>query len=165
MKSLAAASLALASIAAAVSVEVSNWTVHKHEDPITQKITVRSISFTLNGYLADNVECSFTDLPTFPSDIFSCSDSNNSGYRFVLHEGAEGSGIQFGLSLYQKGESRYVSRSTVMEDSDDANCNTRLGKAGEDNVIGLCTPDNDDYTFEYTCKQLMPLTIDLKEIL
>jgi hypothetical protein len=146
MKSFAAASLALASIAAAVSVDVSNWTVHKHEDPITRKITVRSISFTLNGYLADNVECSFTDLATFPSDIFSCSDSNNSGYRFVLHEGAEGSGIQFGLSLYQKGESR-------------------LGKAGEDNVIGLCTPDSDDFTFEYTCKQLLPLTIDLKEIL
>lgn len=101
MKTLLALFALSASLVAAQAetVDVSNFYVDKAEDPITLRLRVLSVSFVLNGYGATDLRCEASPPPTFPSDILRCNDSETR-YRFVVTEGAEGSGLQFGVRLY-----------------------------------------------------------------
>lgn len=88
---------ALAATVWAETVEISDLIVDKHEDSLTRVVKVRSVSFTLNGHDATNVQCTASPPPTFPSSILKCDDPN---YRFVITEGDEGSGLQFAVGVY-----------------------------------------------------------------
>lgn len=97
--SLPILSFAATAYARARSLDLSDLYVNKYQDPDTRRIKVNSLLFTLNGYRADNITCEHGKLPTFPSDVFRCNN-DSTGYRFVLHQGTEGSGSEFGVGLY-----------------------------------------------------------------
>lgn len=94
---LALLSAFAATTQAAETVQISDLYVDKHEDYLTQRIRIRSVEFTINGFDAKNVRCAASPTPTFPSDILKCDDPK---YRFVIAEGDEGSGLQFSIRLY-----------------------------------------------------------------
>lgn len=77
----------------------SDFVVDKHEDRLTLVIRIHSVSFTLNGFNADNLHCEFTNPPTFPTNDLRCNDEETN-YRMVIAPDTEGSGIQFGVDLY-----------------------------------------------------------------
>lgn len=84
------------------SVDVTDLYVDKHEDPLTLRIKIHYVSFTINGYEADDIHCEAFNPRTFPfTDLVKCDGDTN--YYFILAPGSEGSGIQFALAFYYQG--------------------------------------------------------------
>jgi hypothetical protein len=142
MKLLSVAFLsALAATAAAESVELSDFYVDKFQDYMTRGISVHEVSFTLNGHDAKDVTCKAKPYPYFPTSTYPCSVPE---YHFAFTEGDEGSGLEFGVSLYYNNKTYAIVR-------------------GEESIVSRCYPNTEiDEEARYNCQQLLPTTIELK---